>query len=85
MRKMWHDEAWGHYVEWQETDRRKLKKVNSLLKSIERSGYQCEGSPEPLRWALSGFWSVKIDKENRLVFRLTGDMIEILSCKGHYE
>ena len=61
MRKIWSDEAWANYEYWQSQDRKTLKKINRLLKSIDRNGYQCEGHPEELKGDLSGFYSVHID------------------------
>ena len=84
MRKIWHDEAWEDYIYWQTQDKKTLKKINNLLKSIDRNKYECEGDPEPLKGDLSGFWSVKIDQKNRIVFRINGEEIEILQCRSHY-
>ena len=69
---------------WQTQDKKTLKKINSLLKSIDRKGYDCEGKPEPLPGFLAGFWSVRIDKKNRIVFRLTDETMEIAECGSHY-
>ncbi|MEE0059863.1 MAG: Txe/YoeB family addiction module toxin, partial [Acutalibacteraceae bacterium] len=59
-------------------------RVNQLLQDIDRNGYSGIGKPEPLKGDLSGFWSRRIDDTNRLVYRLSDDLIEILQCKGHY-
>ena len=61
------------------------KKVNQLLKDIERSNFEGLGKPEALKGNLSGFWSRRIDDANRLIYRINGEFIDILSCKGHYE
>lgn len=84
MRKVWHDEAWEEYIEWQSKDKRILKKINNLLKDIDRNGYACIGKPEPLRGNLVGFYSVHIDEKNRLIFRILDDVIEIAQCGTHY-
>ena len=84
MIKAWSDEAWENYLYWQTQDKRTLKKINSLLQSIDRNGYECIGSPEPLKNDLSGYWSVEIDKKNRIVFRIEGDTLEIWQCGPHY-
>lgn len=84
MRKLWDDGAWEEYVEWQTKDKNKLKKINQLLKDIERNGYNGSGKPEPLSGNLSGYWSVRIDKKNRIVFQLHDDYIEIIQCGTHY-
>lgn len=77
--------AWEDYNFWQKEDRKILKKINTLIKDIERNGYDGIGKPEALRGNLSGFYSRRIDHTNRLVYRIEGKIIEIVSCKGHYE
>lgn len=84
MRKVWEDGAWEDYLYWQTQDKRTLKKINSLIRDIERNGYDCQGRPEPLKGNLSGYWSVKIDAANRIVFRISGDILEIYQCGSHY-
>ena len=79
-----HDEAWETYVFWQNQDKKTLKRINRLLKDIDRNGYRCTGKPEPLKGNLSGYWSVRIDEKNRIVFRITGDILEIVECGSHY-
>lgn len=66
-------------------DKRTLKRINMLLKDIERGNFEGIGKPEPLKGDMSGFWSRRIDDMNRLVFRISGNVVEIVSCKGHYE
>ena len=78
MRKIWHDEAWEEYKEWQSKDKKILKKINTLIESIDRNGYSSIGKPE-------GFYSIRIDKKNRLIFRVADDAIEIAQCGGHYD
>lgn len=85
MNKSWRDEAWADYEWWQGQDRKTLRRINQLIRDIERNGYRCIGKPEPLRGDLSGWWSVRIDAANRLVFRIAGQEIVILSCRGHYD
>ena len=58
VRKIWHDDAWKEYIEWQTQDKKTLKKINNLLKDIDRNGYNSIGKPEPLRGNLTGFYSV---------------------------
>ena len=84
MKKIWHDEAWETYAFWQNQDKKTLKRINRLLKDIDRNGYRCTGKPEPLKGNLSGYWSVRIDEKNRIVFRITGDILEIVECGSHY-
>ena len=85
MSKLWYDDAWDDYVHWQSEDKKTLRRINKLLEDIERNGYNCIGKPEPLKGELSGYWSVEIDKKNRIVFRIDDDgKIEILQCGSHY-
>ena len=89
MIKAWNERAWDEYLYWQQQDKRTLKKINSLIRGIERNGYNCIGKPEPLKGNLSGWWSVEINEKDRLVFRLSKnnetEFLEVLSCKGHYQ
>ena len=85
MRKIWHDEAWEEYKEWQSKDKKILKKINTLIESIDTNGYSGIGKPEALRGNQAGFYSIRIDKKNRLIFRVADDAIEIAQCGGHYD
>jgi addiction module toxin, txe/yoeB family len=85
MRKIWSDEAWEDYLDWQMQDKKTLRRINLLIKDAERNPYMGLGKPEPLRGDLSGFWSRRIDEKNRLVYRFSSDFLEIASCKGHYD
>lgn len=85
MRKIWYDQAWEDYLWWQMQDKKTLKRINQLIKDIDRNGFQGLGKSEPLKGDLSGFWSRRIDNKNRLVFRIKEDVLEIVSCKGHYD
>ena len=86
MHKIWHDRGWDDYLAWQSSgDRRTIKRINSLIRSIERNGYDCIGNPEPLKENLSGWWSVRINEKDRIVFRIADAKLEIMSCRGHYE
>ena len=84
MKKIWHEDAWADYLYWQAQDRKTLKRINQLLQDIDRNGYAGIGKPEPLKDALSGWWSRRIDECNRIVYRLNGDTVEIIQCGGHY-
>ena len=84
MKKIWHDSAWEDYLYWQTQDKKTLKRINKLIEDIERNGYNGIGKPEPLKHELSGFWSVRIDEKNRLVFRIIEDKLEIAQCATHY-
>lgn len=84
MKIIWFKEAWEDYLYWQTQDKKTLKRVNAIIKDIERDNFSGIGKPEPLKGELSGFWSRRIDDANRLVYRISADIIEILSCRGHY-
>lgn len=84
MIKIWTDYSWEDYVYWQNQDRKTLKRINALIKDIDRNGYDGIGKPEPLRGDLSGFWSRRIDDKNRIVYRIRDNRIEIVQCGSHY-
>jgi len=84
MRKIWADEAWEDYLYWQTENKRILRKINELIKDIERGGHGGLGRPHALTGNLAGFWSRSINEKDRLVYRVKDDIIEIASCKGHY-
>ena len=84
MNKIWFDEAWEDYLYWQTEDRKVLKRINALLRDVERDNFNGIGKPEPLKGELSGFWSRRIDDVNRFVYRIRNGLLEILSCRGHY-
>ena len=85
MIKSWSDEAWEEFEYWTKQDRRTLKKILQLIKDIDRNGYNSIGKPEPLKENLSGYWSVKIDDKNRIVFRIKDNRLEIVQCGTHYK
>ena len=85
MKKIWFEEAWEDYIYWQTQDKKTLKRINLLLQDISRNNHTGIGKPEPLKDEFSGFWSRRIDKYNRLVYRIENGFLEILSCKGHYD
>lgn len=84
MRKVWDDKAWEDYLYWQLHDKRMLKRLNALIRDTERAPFDGPGKPEPLRGNLSGFWSRRIDDEHRLVYRIKDGILEIISCRDHY-
>ncbi len=84
MKILWQESAWEEYLYWQLQDKKTLKRINKLLVDINRNGYQCIGKLEPLKGDLSGYWSVRIDEKNRIVFRITEKHIEIMQCGSHY-
>ncbi len=85
MKKIWFDEAWEDYLYWQQQDKRTLKRINNLIKDIERNHYNGIGKPEPLKHELQGYWSRRIDDINRIVYKVESETLYIISCKGHYE
>jgi toxin YoeB len=84
MKKIWQDDAWNDYLYWQNTDKKILKRINQLIKDIERNGYTGIGKPESLKGDLKGFWSRRIDSKNRIVYRIYDEKIEIIQCGSHY-
>lgn len=84
MNKLWSDEAWADYLYWQQQDKKTIKKINALLKDIERTNFDGIGKPEPLKGDLAGFWSRRIDDYNRLIYRIYDGKLEIAACRGHY-
>lgn len=85
MNKLWADRAWNDYLEWQTQDKKTLKRINDLIKDIERNGLsQGIGKPEPLKYRKA--WSRRIDKSNRLIYDIDKDgNLWVIACKGHYE
>ncbi len=84
MKLLWISDAWDDYLYWQQTDKKTLKKINELIKDIKRSPFAGIGSPEPLKHQLSGWWSRRINLEDRLVYRVDDEQIVILQCRKHY-
>lgn len=85
MKIVFHPRAWEDYIFWFQQDRRRLKRINELIRDIQRSPYDGIGKPELLRFELSGFWSRRIDHEHRLVYTVAADELHILACRFHYE
>ena len=77
--------AWQDYLSWQQQDKKMLKKINQLIKDIQRTPFEGVGKPEPLKYDLSGFWSRRIDREHRLVYQVQDNEILIYSCRYHYD
>ncbi len=77
--------AWDDYIYWQTQDKKTLKRINTLIKSIMRTPSEGEGKPEELKGNLSGKWSRRIDGQNRLVYVVEDETVTILQCRTHYE
>ena len=85
MRIVFSENAWDDYTSWLTEDKRVLKKINELIKDIQRHPFEGKGKPEPLKYDLAGFWSRRIIREHRLVYRVENKEILIYSCKYHYD
>ena len=80
MRLLWEESAWEDYISWQSQDKKTLKRINQIIKDIQRSPFDGIGKPEPLRGNLSGYWSRRIDEANRIVYKETEGAIIIAAC-----
>ena len=78
------EQAWEDYLYWQKTDKKLLRRINDLIKEITRTPYTGTGKPEPLKHALSGYWSRRINDEHRIVYRATDDAVLIAQLRYHY-
>lgn len=84
MRLVWTSIAWKDYLYWQSNDKKKLKRINTLIKEVMRDPFEGIGNPEALKYQLQGFWSRRIDKEHRLVYQYKEEELLIVSCRYHY-
>ncbi len=84
MNLSWTAHAWEDYLFWQETDKKILKRINILIKDIVRSPFEGLGDPEPLKHNWSGYWSRRIDRAHRVVYKIQKDQIIIMQCRYHY-
>ena len=78
------DEAWEDYLYWQKCDKKILKRINTLIKDIKREPFSGLGDPEPLKYNWSGYWSRRITKEHRIVYKVTENSVLIAQCRYHY-
>lgn len=85
MKFIFTDESWEDYLYWQKYDKKKLKRINTLLKDISRNPFDGIGKPEPLKHKYAGFWSRRIDGEHRLIYKVESDAILIAKCRFHYD
>ncbi|HEX7762378.1 MAG TPA: Txe/YoeB family addiction module toxin [Cellvibrio sp.] len=88
MRLAWADNAWEDYLYWRQTDQKNdhkiQKRINTLIKEIQGQPFTGIGDPEPLKHHWSGYWSRRIDREHRLVYRVENEMIIVVQCRYHY-
>lgn len=85
MRIQFTTNAWEDYVDWVNTDKKVVKRINELIRVIQRTPFEGIGKPEPLRYDLAGFWSRRITLEHRLVYQIDQDTLVIVACKYHYD
>lgn len=79
------DEAWEDYLYWQGQDKKTLKRINKIIKDIQRHPFEGIAKPEPLKYDYQGSWSRRIDAENRLIYMVEDDCLYVLSVKDHYK
>lgn len=77
-------EAWEDYLYWQKQDKRMAERINKLIRDVQRDPFSGVGKPEPLKHALSGFWSRRSTDEHRMVYRVANDALEIVLLRFHY-
>ena len=80
-----HEVAWEEYLWWQTQGKKTIRRINMLIKDMQRSPFDGIGKPEPLKGDLSGWWSRRIDDDNRIVYRVKDNALVIANCKNHYE
>ena len=80
----WAETAWEDYLYWQSIDKKVLKRINLLIMDIQRHPFSGLGDPEPLRHNWTGYWSRRIDREHRIVYKTTDNAIIIAQCRYHY-
>ncbi len=78
------DHAWDDYLYWQKTDKKMVKRINSLVKNIQRSPFEGIGKPEPLKHALAGYWSRRINDEHRMIYKVDSESIYFAQLRYHY-
>jgi len=78
------ENAWADYLYWQRTDKKLLKRINLLIRDIQRIPYEGVGKPEPLKHGLSGYWFRRVNDQHRIVYKIEGDAILIVQIRYHY-
>ena len=84
MKVLFTEKGWEEYLDWQQTDRAILRKINQLVQEIQRDPYAGIGQPEALRHELAGYWSRRVDRVHRLVYSVKEDVLTIVQCSGRY-
>ena len=84
MKLIFSDHAWEDYLYWQKTDKKSLRRINTLIKEIKRTPFEGIGKPEPLKHALYGYWSRRINHEHRVVYKITTEGVYIAQLRYHY-
>lgn len=84
MRIIWSSKGWNDYLYWQSQDKKTLKRINAIIRDVERTPYEGIGKPEPLKHEYHGWWSRRIDSVNRFVYKINDGDILIAQCKTHY-
>ena len=85
MRIIFAENAWEDYLYWQKTDKNQVQRINKLIKAIQREPFTGIGQPEGLKHALLGYWSRRIDKEHRIIYKIQDDAMWIAQLRYHYE
>ncbi|MEE8399513.1 MAG: Txe/YoeB family addiction module toxin [Desulfobacterales bacterium] len=84
MKLKWAEQAWEDYLHWQETDKKILRRVNRIIMETMRNPFEGIGDPEPLRHNWKGYWSRRINREHRFVYRVKQEELLIAQCRYHY-
>ncbi len=84
MKLIFAEQAWEDYLYWQKTDKKLLERINTLIKDITRSPFEGIGKPEPLKNALSGYWSRRINDEHRIVYKIAEGSVLLAQLRYHY-
>ena len=85
MQVSWYEKAWEDYLWWQTQDKKTLKRINAIIKDMQRTPYEGIGKPEPLKGNLSGWWSRRVDGANRIVYKVKDGVLIIAECRNHYD
>jgi toxin YoeB len=84
MKLIFAEPAWADYLYWQQTDKTITRRIHELIKDATRNPFSGLGKPEPLRFALAGYWSRRINGEHRMVYKVEGDRLLLAQLRYHY-